>query len=480
MYFFYSLVTAVGAILAAPYFLILGLRHGKYFHNLSERFGKLPARVHAGAYAAPDAIWVHAVSVGETLAALPLVRRLKERFPGHRLVFSTTTHTGQQLARARLGDTGAVFYFPFDWSFTVRRAFRAVRPSVVVILETEIWPNFLRVASQNRVPVVFVNGRLSERSFRRYRSAFAWIGFFLRPFLRRVFATASLFLMQSREDADRLLSLGAPAEKVLVSGNLKYDQELPPSSPLADWLEAEAQRGKRRPLVVAGSVVANEEPLVLIAFGILQGEWRDAFLVLAPRNPERFEAAADFINESKRKFLRRSALVAQASAGAGEGVAGGAKDLHRLMSVLPGDVSVLLIDSVGELAGLYRAADAVFVGGSLVPSGGHNILEPAAFAKVPIFGPSMENFKEVAASFLAAGAAIEVHSPEDLGVAWIELVKDAARREQMGATAQRLVESSRGATARTLESISHFLSRTESSGRVPVDGRTDPVEASQE
>ena len=469
MYFFYSLVTAIGAILGAPYFLIQGLRRGKHLHNLTERFGKLPALVHARANSEPGAIWIHAVSVGETLAALRLVHQLKERFPDRRLVFSTTTATGQQLARERLGADAAVFYFPFDWSFAVRRAFRAVRPSVVVILETEIWPNFLRVASSNQVPVVFVNGRLSERSFRRYRRGFAWIGFFLKPFLRRVFSTASLFLMQSKEDAGRLLSLGAPVEKVHVSGNLKYDQELAPSSPLTDWLEAEVRRGERHPLVVAGSVGAHEEPLVLIAFGILQGEWRRALLVLAPRKPERFEAAADFINESHRKFIRRSALPAQPSS----------PDHPGLKSVLPDDASVVLLDSVGELAGLYRAADAVFVGGSLVPSGGHNILEPAAFAKVPVFGPSMENFKEVAANFLAAGAAIQVDSPEDLGVAWIELVKDAARREQMGSAAKHLVESSRGATARALESISRFLAQPDPSGRIPLAEHANPVGVSQ-
>ncbi len=469
MYFFYSLVTAIGAILAAPYFLIQGLRRGKHLHNLAERFGKLPVLVHAGANSEPGAIWIHAVSVGETLAALRLVRQLKERFPDRRLVFSTTTATGQQLARERFGADAAVFYFPFDWSFAVRRAFRAVRPSVVVILETEIWPNFLRVASSNQVPVVFVNGRLSERSFRRYRRGFAWIGFFLKPFLRRVFSTASLFLMQSKEDAGRLLSLGAPVEKVHVSGNLKYDQELAPLSLLTDWLEAEVRRGERHPLVVAGSVVAHEEPLILIAFGILQGEWRRALLVLAPRKPERFEAAADFINESHRKFIRRSALPAQPSS----------PDHPGLKSVLPDDASVVLLDSVGELAGLYRAADAVFVGGSLVPSGGHNILEPAAFAKVPVFGPSMENFKEVAANFLAAGAAIQVDSPEDLGVAWIELVKDAARREQMGSAAKHLVESSRGATARALESISRFLAQPDPSGRIPLAEHANPVGVSQ-
>ncbi|HYL11074.1 MAG TPA: 3-deoxy-D-manno-octulosonic acid transferase [Candidatus Acidoferrales bacterium] len=479
MYFIYSVLTAVGAILAAPYFLVQGLRRGKHLRNLPERFGRVPAKVRAGAASGPGPVWVHAVSVGETLAALPLVRELRTRFPDSPVVFSTTTVTGQQLARERLGPGAAVFYFPFDWNFAVRRAFRAVRPSVIVILETEIWPNFLRVAHREKVPVVFVNGRLSDRSFRRYQRAFAWAGFFLKPFLRRVFSTASLFLMQSTEDAGRLKALGAPPEKVQVSGNLKYDQPPPPSSALADWLESEAQRTGRRPLVVAGSVVASEEPLVLIAFGILQGEWRDALLVLAPRKPERFDAAADFVNESKRKFIRRSELATEIPDGAAGAGTYAAQQLNKPRAALPNDVSVILLDSVGELAGVYRVADAVFVGGSLVPSGGHNILEPAAIAKAPIFGPSMENFKEVAGDFLAAGAAVEVHSPEDLGVAWIELVKDAQRREQMGSVAKKLVESSRGATARALECISLYFSRPDSSGRIPLAGRPKPARASQ-
>ena len=199
-------------------------------------------------------------------------------------------------------------------------------------------------------------------------------------------------------------------------------------------------------------MVASEEPLALIAFGTLQGEYRNAFLVLAPRKPEQFAAAAEFIDESHRKFIRRSELPVP-----GPAQASGRADGSSANSSLPNDVTVLLLDSIGELASLYRLADGAFVGGSLVPSGGHNILEPAAFGKVPVFGPSMENFAEIAARFVSAGAAIQVESPEDVGVAWIELFRNPKRMKEMSEKAQNLVEGSRGATKRALAKIAVHL-----------------------
>jgi 3-deoxy-D-manno-octulosonic-acid transferase len=200
--------------------------------------------------------------------------------------------------------------------------------------------------------------------------------------------------------------------------------------------------------VVAGSVVATEEPLALIAFGVVQGEHPNALLVLAPRKPERFEAAAEFIHESRRKYIRRSQLPVAGNGHAGANAGNG---------TIPRDVTVILLDSIGELASLYRLADGAFVGGSLVPSGGHNILEPAAFGKIPVFGPSMENFAEIASRFVAAGAAIQVESPEDAGVAWIELLRNPERRNKMGESAKQLVDSSRGATDRVLAEIAKLL-----------------------
>jgi 3-deoxy-D-manno-octulosonic-acid transferase len=363
-------------------------------------------------------------------------------------VVSTTTITGQTLARERLRFADAIFYFPLDWTFCVRRVVRAVRPSLVIVLETEIWPNFLREARGQNIPVVFISGRISDRSFARYQGHLRRFGFFLKPFLRSALANAAAFLMQSEKDAERIRALGAPPEHVAVSGNVKYDIELPAATPVSSWLEAEAHRQGRSPIVVAGSVVATEEPLALIAFGVVQGEHPNALLVLAPRKPERFEAAAEFIHESRRKFIRRSELVLTGHA---QGTAAGSN------GSISRDVTVILLDSIGELASVYRLADGAFVGGSLVPSGGHNILEPAAFGKIPVFGPSMENFADIASRFVAADAAIQVESPEDAGVAWIELLRNPERCRKMGENAKHLVDSSRGATDRALVEIAKLL-----------------------
>jgi len=452
VYFIYSLLMGLAALLLTPYWVVQGLRHGKYFSNLTERLGfsfptldKLP----------PDragAIWIHAVSVGEVLSGVTLARQLKVAYPDRSLIVSTTTITGQAVARERLSFADAIVYFPLDWSFCVRRAFEAIRPSLVLVLETEIWPNFLREAGRCKVPIVFVSGRISDRSFARYQKFFGAFGFLLRPLLKDALSHGSAFLMQSEKDAERIRALGAPTGRVAVSGNLKYDSELPSPTPLANWLEAEVHRSGRSPVIVAGSVVATEEPLALIAFGTLEGEYRDALLVLAPRKPEQFSAAAEYIEESHRKFIRRSQLPIPSPAQAAVGANADPGHVG-----IPSDVTVFLLDSIGELASLYRLADGAFVGGSLVPSGGHNILEPAAFGKVPIFGPSMENFAEIASRFVSAGAAIQVESPEDVGVAWIELFRNPQRMKEMSEKARHLVESSRGATSRALAKIAVHL-----------------------
>ena len=441
---------ALAALLLTPYWIIKGISQGKYLSNLSERLGfsypaleKLPGE-------RAEAIWLHAVSVGETLSSVALAKRLKERYPGRPLIVSTTTITGQAIARERMPFADAVIYFPLDWSFCVKRALAAVKPAIVIVLETEIWPNFLREAERSGVAVVFVSGRISNRSFARYQKWLGRAGFYLRPFFRSALGFASAFLMQSEKDAERMRTLGAPAELVKVSGNVKYDQEMPRSTPLVEWLEKEVASRGRRPLIVAGSVVANEEPLALIAFGVVQGEHRNALLVLAPRKPERFDAAAQYIEDSHQKFIKRSDIAVTLPSSARQ---------NGEITELPSDIAVVLLDSIGELASLYRIADGAFVGGSLVESGGHNILEPAAFGKIPVFGPSMENFAEMAQRFVSAEAAVQVHSPEDAGVTWIELLRAPDRMTRMGETAKRLVEESRGATERAMAEIEKQLAK---------------------
>ena len=455
MYLVYSLLMGLAAILLTPYWLAQGIRHKKYLSNLKERLGlsfpaleKLPAEP-------KGAIWLHAVSVGEVLAGVTLAKRLKEEFPQRPLVVSTTTITGQALAKERIPFADAVIYFPLDWQFCVRRTLAAVKPALIIVLETEIWPNFLLVASDLNIPVLFVSGRISDRSFARSQSWLSLFGFYLRPFWKDALGRAAGFWMQSERDAERVKALGAPATNVRVGGNLKYDLELPKSTPLADWLEGEIARDGRRPVIVAGSVVATEEPLALIAFGVVQGEYRKALLVLAPRKSERFEAAAQFIEDSHQKWIKRSSLRVASPSGA---------NANGSEMAIAADVAVLLLDSIGELASLYRLADGVFVGGSLVESGGHNILEPAAFGKVPVFGESMENFAEMAERFVTAEAALQVASPEDAGVSWIELLRNPERDKKMGETARRLVEESRGATERAVAAIRAELDEAHRAG----------------
>ena len=442
MYFFYRILTAAGMFVLAPYYAVRGWRRGEPSRAWRERLGILPRditiRATGGGAAkgiAPSTIWIHAVSVGEVLAAKPLLEGLKRRFPGRAVLVSTTTETGQRLARERLQSADGIFYFPLDWVVPVRRALRAVRPAVIIVMETEIWPNFLREARRRGVPVIFANARISEKSFARFRR---W-KFLVDEFFEHVMCDAQLFLAQTPEDAARLREIGAPEDRVEVTGNLKYDAEPPATSRFAEWLEDQIRHQERWPVLVAGSVVAEEEEAVLAAYDIVQRRWRRAMLVLAPRKPDRFDAAASIAIADGWAVVRRRHL--------------------DLSAILDENAEVLVLDSIGELAGLYALADAVFVGGSLVPAGGHNILEPAWFSRPPVFGLSMENFRDMAAQFLTAQAGVQVKSGEQLGKVWVQLIENAALSERMGKAARALSERNRGATARSLDRIAAVLAR---------------------
>ena len=441
MYFFYRILTAASMIVLAPYYALRGWRRGEPSSTFRERLGLLPDKLvaHASVDARNAPIWIHAVSVGEVLAAKPLAEGLKQRLPGRAVFVSTTTETGQQLARERLDFVDGIFYFPLDWVIPVRRALRAMRPALVIVMETEIWPNFLREARRQGVPIIFANARISEKSFARFKK---W-EFLVGPFYARVLADAAKFLAQSPEDASRLGEMGAPEDRVEVTGNLKYDGEQPDMSHFGVWLEGQIQRQERWPVLVAGSVVAGEEEAVLAAYDIVQRRWRRSLLILAPRKPDRFDAAAEFASAGGWNVVRRTHV--------------------DLDAPLDENVDVFVLDSIGELAGLYLLGDAVFVGGSLVPCGGHNILEPAWFAKPPVFGPSMENFRDMAAQFLKAKAGVQVTSGQQLGKVWVQLIEDSALRETMGRAARELSERNRGATARSLDRIAAVLGQQECS-----------------
>ncbi|MEO6726403.1 MAG: 3-deoxy-D-manno-octulosonic acid transferase, partial [Blastocatellia bacterium] len=420
----YSLLYTLAFIALLPYFAYQAIFNRKYLGNLRGRLwlsSGLPWTA-APCMAVNDprpAIWLHAVSVGETLAAKPLIAALRERFPNHRLIISTTTMTGQAVARERLAEADGVCYFPFDWKFTVRRALNAIQPQIVILMESELWLNFLVECRVRNISTVVANGRISDRSFRRSRK----FGFFIR----RLYGLVTRFLMQSRVDAERAMKLGASPERVGVSGNLKYDiRDTSESSALAETAKQldDIFALSLSPLIVAGSTSEGEEQILLEAFGQLQklGRAENVRLLIAPRHPERFDAVAKLIRASRLNWTKRSAGN-QASKTA----------------------DVILLDSIGELAALYRFASIVFVGGSLVAKGGHNILEPAVFAKPIVVGPHMENFREIMIEFLRRKAVIQLKATEateqvhELSRTFAELLGEPMRAQQLGANARQAI-----------------------------------------
>lgn len=460
MYFIYSFLLTLAALGFLPYFAYQAFINRKYLSNFRERLGLLPEYLSGDAEDSRPAIWLHAVSVGETMAAQPLVKALRERFPNHRLIVSTTTATGQQVARARLEADGFC-YFPFDWRFSVRRALNRVRPQAVILMESELWPNFLRACRRRNIPVIVANGRISDRSFSRSQK----FSFFIQPLQRRMIENVTHFAMQSTDDAERIRALGASADKVSVSGNIKYDIGTNKDNP---ELETTAEQLNslfgltQSPLLIAGSTSDGEEEIVLAAFEKLRKDagTENARLLIAPRHPERFDAVARILESSRLRYVRRS-VAAQTEISVTTGNLSTTDVLVQDKAAIKADV--ILLDSIGELAALYRYASVVFVGGSLMPKGGHNILEPAGYAKPIIVGPHMENFREITDEFLRRDAIIQLGSGKDeemcsaLFDAFNELLNDEERARTLGQNAQQAVNSNQGATAHTVEVVANTL-----------------------
>ncbi len=438
MYLLYSVVTLLAFVALSPYFLYQALRHNKYVGSLRQRFGYLPVSFNLDG---EDSIWVHAVSVGELLSARPLISELRRRYPRLRLFVSTTTLSGQQLARRSHMDVDGVFYFPFDWSFPVRRTLAVVRPKLFVMIENEIWPNLLRECRRRGVKTMVVNGRISYRSFPRYRM--------IRPFFRRVLADIDRFCVQGEETSGRLIQLGADPARITITGSLKFDAidttVVPGRGPGRVLRFFRVSPG--RLVFVAGSTQRGEDEAVIRAFNRVRttSAGANALLVLAARHPERFTEVERLCRQEGLSTVRRSELPIDAEPRA----------------------DAVILDTIGELAPLYQIATAVFVGGSLVPAGGHNLLEPAACGKPIVVGPHMENFAEIVDAFLANGAAIQVRTERELEQTIVSLMGDPVRRARLGAAARALVDANRGARDRTLTVVAGLLPST--------DGRTGVV-----
>ncbi|HXC92650.1 MAG TPA: 3-deoxy-D-manno-octulosonic acid transferase [Geobacteraceae bacterium] len=374
-------------------------------------------------------IWVHAVSVGETVAVKPLLSALKKSYPQHPLVISNMTETGRSIA-LNIADADACIYFPFDFAFAVNRLFSGLKPVLVVIVETELWPNFLRSACSRSIPVVIVNGRISDRSFRSY--------FRFRRFFGRVLQYVGAFCMQSDDDANRIISIGAPSDKVSVTRNLKYDV------PFTRIDLEEKKRTRQRfgiPengfVFTAGSTHKGEDEYVLSAYDSLRKSGDDAFLVLVPRHPER----AGEVSAVSEKYGLKPVLFSS---------------LPNHGSLFEKD-EILVVDTVGVLLKLYAVSDLVFVGGSLVPVGGHNPLEPASCGVPVIFGPHMTNFREIAALAVAYGAAREVRDPEALKMSVLDLYNNQEERLGMGEGGGRLLSAQAGSTGLNMVIIDRIL-----------------------
>ena len=422
----YSLLIYCAVPMAFALVLWRGLRDRSYWQGLSERFG-WGRRMNSA-----PAIWLHAVSLGEMSAAAPLVRALRSRYPENPLVLTSSTPTGRARARSLFGDTLDVRFLPYDTPGAVARFLDRVRPRLAIIMETELWPNLFKACERRGVPLVLASARLSAKSVSRYRR--------LDRLFRGIFSASSLIAAQTALDAERFVAIGAQSARTHVMGNIKFDMELS-AGVIDQGRELRASFGAR-PTWIAGSTHAGEEEQVLAAHEELRGS---TLLILVPRHPDRFQAVADLLSSRGVRFTRRSS------------------------GVLP-DVAtqVVLVDSVGELASFYASADVAFVGGSLVPIGGHNLLEPASLGLPVLTGPYQANGQDIARLMLQQGAALQVADRHELAAALTRLLADPEERQRIGAIGRHIVESNRGSVARLLELIEPLMAGPVVPGPLPA------------
>jgi 3-deoxy-D-manno-octulosonic-acid transferase len=435
MYFLYGILLTVGFIVLLPRFIFDAIFKGKYAAGFKQRLGFVPKFYSPG----QRVVWLHCVSVGEVNAARPLAERIKKDFPNCRLIVSTTTRAGQKLARdVFCGCADLVFYFPFDWQSTVRRSLRRLNPSVILLMETEIWFNFIRQAKKKNIGIAIVNGRISERSFKRYG--------YIRRFVRRVLGHLDLAIMQDKADATRLMSLGLRASKVKVTGNIKFDHEPSESEPtLTSEFMQRFGITPAEPLILAASTHKPEERWLLDAFKEIWKTSGDSLprLMIAPRHPERFEEVAALIGTTGFSWARRSAPEA----------------------ITDKDAEIILLDSIGELRSAYPLASLVFVGGSLIPHGGQSVFEPAAAGRAIIIGPHTANFAAAVTEFLGKDALVQLARVPDKAIVpklvevFNYLLPDDERRANLGANALNVMDNNRGAVERTMEYLTPLLGR---------------------
>lgn len=422
----YNLLSVFLAIPVVLYHLYRSVSRGRP-PAFAERFGFLRKEDRA-ALLGRRVVWLHAVSVGEAIASRPLLRALKQQYPDHLILVTTTTETGRSTATA-FPEKDLCLYFPFDFLPAVRRTLDAVRPDAVVIMETEIWPNFSREASARNIPVILANGRISDRSYGRYLK-FSW-------FFRQPLQLFSALCMQTAIDRERIVAIGAPPGRTLAAGNLKYDM---PLIHISDSVRGKIREQYRIPddamILVAGSTHEGEELILADVYRKLLAADGNLFMILAPRHPERTPAVTAVLERAGIPFRRRTGIDGSARFRCGE---------------------VLLVDTVGEMMSLYSVADIAFVGGSLVPAGGHNLLEPASRGVPCLFGPHMNNFREISGLVLGYGAGIQVEQAEKLEESFRSLIDSAELRLVLGRNGLKLIRDNSGSAARHLDVIGRYL-----------------------
>ena len=419
MFIIYNLIYSLFIIFYLPSLILKRKFHKDIFMRLGlypkQTINQLKAKRH---------IWLHAVSVGEAIALTKLIAELKRRFPKANLVISTVTVTGNKIAKSIASKDDAVIYLPLDFDFIIRKVINIVNPSVFVTIETELWPKLIKNLYDKRIPIVVVNGRISKESFKGYK--------LIRIFMRRILKMIDLFCMRTRQDAERIVYLGAPKDKVKITGNIKFDFEVTSSGcSLADLGTSNQDM-----LFVAGSTHDNEEEIILKVYNNLIGEFKNLRLLIAPRHIERVNRIDKLAKDRGFKTVRFSEINPNT------------KGLN---------VAVYLLDTIGQLQSLYNLATVVFMGGSLVKKGGHNIIEPAFFAKPIIFGPHMQNFQDTADLFISNQAAIQINNEAQLQEKITDLLRSQQERDSIGERAKRVVQNNKGVIVKTLDLMKDFL-----------------------
>lgn len=429
MFLIYNLLSLISLIVYLPWLLFKKGPENRLIY-LSERLG-------ISKYTNAD-IWIHAVSVGEVIACLPFLKTLKKESSGLKIVFSTTTYTGQKIAGERFLRADRIMYMPWDTWLSVNRVVKMIRPKIFLTIETELWPALFRALKNNGSHIVLLNGRISSKSFKGYKC--------IRPLMKKVLSYVDFLYMQGKIDAERIITIGADEKKVGIMGNFKFDIELNKREPV-HWVD-----GAKGQILIAGSTHKGEEEIILDAYEVIKKNITDLKLILAPRHPERFKEVEEILEKRRLNYIRRSEINQESTVSGQWSIATGNGQRATVHSF----PDIILLDTIGELSEIYSKATVALIGGSLLPFGGHNILEPAYWGIPIVFGPHMDNFP-FSNEFLREGAALMVKDSRDIATAINDLLENPEKANQMGQKTKAIIDNNTGAVKKALDLVRGFL-----------------------